>query len=116
MLFVLHRTIEGISIVVSIAGVIVVLWGTLEALIRFFKTKLAGFSRTNLHKNAVLRHDLGSHLLLGLEIFIAADIINSVASPTWDKIGILAALVGIRTILSYFLGLEMRNDEIEDRP
>jgi uncharacterized membrane protein len=56
---------------------------------------------------------LGSHLLLGLEVIIALDIINSVASPTWEKVGLLGALVGIRTILSYFLTLEMRG--VEDK-
>ena len=39
----------------------------------------------------------------GLEIFIAADVISSVVSPTWNKVGLLAAIVGIRTVLSYFL-------------
>jgi uncharacterized membrane protein len=58
---------------------------------------------------------LGSHLLLGLEIFIAADIINSVASPTWEKVGLLGAIVGIRTVLSYFLALEMRSEEVKER-
>lgn len=112
---ILHRTIEWISVVISVAGVIIVLWGTVEAVVMFFRIKTAGFRRTNLHENVVLRHELGSHLLLGLEVFIAADIINSVASPTWEKVGLLGALVGIRTVLSYFLGLEMRGSEDDDR-
>ena len=116
MLSLLHRIIGGISIAVSVAGVIVVLWGTMESFILFCRMKLAGSKRTNLHENSVLRRELGSHLLLGLEIFIAADIINSVATPTWNKIGILAALVGIRTILSYFLSQEIRGNKTGDTP
>ena len=55
-----------------------------------------------------MRRELGAHLLLGLEIFIAADIISSVVSPSWDKVGILAVIVVIRTILSYFLEVELK--------
>jgi uncharacterized membrane protein len=106
-----HRAIEWISIAISVSGVIIVLWGTVEAVVMFFRMKTVRFRRTNLHENVVLRRELGSHLLLGLEVFIAADIINSVASPTWEKVGLLGALVGIRTVLSYFLSIEMRGSE-----
>jgi len=57
------------------------------------------------------RQELSAHLLLGLEIFIAADIISSVSSPTWEKVGILGAVVGIRTVLSYFLTIEMEKNK-----
>ena len=46
--------------------------------------------------------------LLGLEIFIAADIISSAVSPSWEKVGMLAAIVGVRTVLSYFLRMELK--------
>jgi uncharacterized membrane protein len=103
----LHSFIEGVSIAISVAGLIVVIWGTVQAFITFIGTKF-GKRRTSLCKDVTVRQELGSHLLLGLEIFIAADIISSVASPTWDKVGLLGAIVGIRTILSYFLTLEMK--------
>ncbi len=42
-------------------------------------------------------------LLLALEFALAADIIRSVISPTWQDIGELAAIAAIRTFLNYFL-------------
>jgi uncharacterized membrane protein len=42
-------------------------------------------------------------LLLALEFALAADIIRSVISPTWEDIGELAAIAAIRTFLNYFL-------------
>jgi uncharacterized membrane protein len=42
-------------------------------------------------------------LLLGLEFALAADIIASVISPTWEDIGQLGAIAVIRTFLNYFL-------------
>lgn len=84
---------------------------TVEAVSIFLRMRTAGFRRTNRYEIIVLRHELGSHLLLGLEVFMAADIINSMASPTWEKVWLLGALVGIRTVSSCFPSLEMGGSE-----
>lgn len=105
----LHKVIENVSFGISLIGVAVVLWGTLEAITAFLKDKLGG-AKTSIAMDASMRQELSAHLLLGLEIFIAADIISSVSSPTWEKVGILGAVVGIRTVLSYFLTLEMQKE------
>jgi uncharacterized membrane protein len=42
-------------------------------------------------------------ILLGLEFMMAADIVSTIVSPTWDAVGMLGAIVLIRTFLSYFL-------------
>jgi len=110
----LHRVIDVVSFGISLIGVVVVLWGTLEAIIAFLKDKLSG-SGTSIAMDASMRQELSAHLLLGLEIFIAADIISSVSSPTWEKVGILGAVVGIRTILSYFLTIEMEKEKAASR-
>ena len=106
----LHTVIESVSFGISLIGVMVVLWGTLQAVFAFLKDKLSG-TGTNIAKDASMRQELSAHLLLGLEIFIAADIISSVSSPTWEKVGILGAVVGIRTVLSYFLTIEMEKEK-----
>jgi len=82
--------------------------GRLEAMIRFFRAKVRTPVSDHVRESEAIRQQLGAHLLLGLEIFIAADIISSVVSPSWDKVGILAAIVAIRTVLSYFLRREVR--------
>ncbi|GAA3961187.1 DUF1622 domain-containing protein [Allohahella marinimesophila] len=54
------------------------------------------------------RQSLGQGILLGLEFLVAADIIHTVAVElTWDTIGVLAAVVVIRTFLSFTLNVEL---------
>ncbi len=55
-----------------------------------------------------IRNQIIRTLLLGLEILVAADIIRTVAvSPTLTSVAVLAAIVVIRTFLSWSLILEM---------
>jgi uncharacterized membrane protein len=42
-------------------------------------------------------------LLLALEFELAADVLRTAISPTWDDVGQLAAIAAIRTGLNYFL-------------
>jgi len=107
----IHSAIEVLTLSISLIGVLVVVWGVLQGIAGFLYLKTKGRRRkeaSGIEENKRLRRELGAHLLLGLEIFIAADIISSVVSPSWDKVGILAVIVVIRTILSYFLEVELK--------
>jgi len=42
-------------------------------------------------------------LLLALEFELAADVLQTAISPTWDDVGMLAAIAAIRTVLNFFL-------------
>jgi uncharacterized membrane protein len=54
------------------------------------------------------RRALGRSILLGLELLVAADIIRTVAiTPTLESVAVLAAIVLIRTFLSFSLELEI---------
>lgn len=105
-----HNIAQIITIAISSVGALVVLWGVFKATLDFFYSKIAR-RREPLKEVESIRHYLGAHLLLGLEIFIGADIISSVVSPTWEKVGILAAIVGVRVVLSYFLRMELRQSQ-----
>ena len=63
-------------------------------------------------RKAVWRR-FGTWLLLGLEFELAADIIASVVSPTWEDIGELGAIAVIRTFLNYFLERDLESSEPE---
>ena len=55
-----------------------------------------------------LRRGTGRGILLGLEFLVAGDIIRTVAgTPTFESVGILAAIVVIRTFLAFTLELEV---------
>ena len=58
---------------------------------------------------------LGRFLALGLEFQLAADILKTAVSPSWEDIEQLAAIVAIRTALNYFLAQEIEKAaEMED--
>jgi uncharacterized membrane protein len=89
------------------AAVIVVTYGSLEAFLRLLT---AGISPAATHgvRKAVWRR-FGMWLLLGLEFELAADIVASIVSPTWQDIGELGAIAVIRTFLNYFLERDLEN-------
>lgn len=48
-------------------------------------------------------------ILLALEFALAADIIRSAISPTWEEIGKLGAIAAIRTLLNWFLSKDIES-------
>lgn len=104
----LHRMIlfETILLLIdktiSLIGVLIIAYSSLKAVYLFCKG-LMGES-TNINR---IRLELGYGIILGLEFIVAADIIESTVKPTFYDIGMLAALVLIRTFLSYFLNKEL---------
>ena len=92
--------------IVEVAGVAVLLFGALLAALAFGWRLRRG---THFHEAYHgLRADLGRAILLGLELLVIADIIGTVAiKPTFQNLGVLAAIVAIRTLLSFTLELEV---------
>jgi len=105
---IIHNVLQVVILTVSGLGAAVVVWGVIEAIVAFIRLKFASAKEDAVSQSETIRQHLGAHLLLGLEIFIAADIISSAVSPSWEKVGILVAIVGVRTILSYFLRMELK--------
>ena len=62
-----------------------------------------------------LRLGLGRWLAVALEFELAADILRTAISPTWQEIGMLAAIAAIRTGLNYFLQVEIDRDAARNR-
>jgi uncharacterized membrane protein len=70
---------------------------TITAIRLFFRPKAPPAE-----KNEV-RLTLGRWLGVALEFELAADILNTAVTPTWNEIGKLAAIATLRTALNYFL-------------
>ena len=95
-----HALIDVVGLALEIAGVALLVGGMLLALARSLRT--AG------ERYRQLRHDIGRAILLGLEVLVAADIVRSVAlAPSMSGLAVLAAIVAIRTFLSWSLALEL---------
>ena len=100
--------INYLAIGIAISAASIICWGVLLSLIRFIKLEFQRVRGTNIcHQRQILRHHLGSYLLLGLEFLIAADIIRTIIKPTLNELAVLGSIVVIRTILSFFLNREI---------
>lgn len=62
----------------------------------------------------IIRLDLGISLALALEFLLAADIVGTAISPSWEALGKLAAVTGIRIVLNIFLHKEVKQLESTD--
>ncbi|MEW6054828.1 MAG: DUF1622 domain-containing protein [Nitrospirota bacterium] len=93
---------EGIAVIIIIFGIV----GALG-----MYAKKTFFIRSDYQAMVRSRNHLGHSLSLALEFLISADILRTAISPTWQDIGLLAAIVGIRTVLNYFLSQELKQTD-----
>jgi uncharacterized membrane protein len=102
----LHHATFGISVL----GVLVIMFGVLSGVARFFRSELLSMRGTDVQADRrTLRQVLGYYLLLGLEFLIAADIIETLIKPTAQDLITLGAIVAIRTVISYSLNSELKH-------
>lgn len=102
-----HSIINSTSFALNIIGALITIWGIIVSLFEFLKKE---FLRKEdcIKCNELIRIRLGSYLVLALEFFIASDIIKTIITPTWEGLGVLGAIVVIRTVLSYFLTKDLK--------
>ena len=100
-----------VSHVVGIIGVAVIVWGVAVAAFSTIRVEIRSLSKKPSTRDKILlRQQLGSSLLLGLEFLIAADVIRTVIQPSLEEVAVLGGIVAIRTVISYFLHREMAED------
>ena len=87
------------SLALEATAILVILYGAGEAVL-----DIIGVTRG---RSAITRRAIWLHfarwLLIGLEFALAADIVATTVAPTWEDLGQLAAIAGIRTFLNVFL-------------
>ena len=89
---------NSLGLLVEMVAVLIVAGGALDAFVRVLA--IAGRPDTSHGKRKEIWRRFGMWLLLGLEFELAADIIGSVVSPSWQDIGKLGAIAVIRTFLN----------------
>ncbi len=107
---ILLNVLEYISLGIGIVAVITIIWGVIKGSLELVRVELSkpqmrGEKHISFEQ---VRYDIGTHLLLGLEFLIAADIIRTIVRPSLEELAILGSIVVIRTVISYFLGKEIR--------
>jgi uncharacterized membrane protein len=105
----LKDVVDVLVLIVEAIGAAIIFVGAGFAFLRFvshiFSRRVAEITDTRLF--------LARFLALGLEFQLAADILRTAVSPTFEQIGKLAAIAAIRTALNFFLHQEIMREEQE---
>ena len=99
-----ERIAAWIALGVEMAAAVLIAAGALEAIAAVFTV---GRRAPLIRKRMVWIH-FARWLVLALEFELAADIIRTAISPSWNDIGQLGAIAVIRTFLNYFLERDIR--------
>ncbi|WP_421792010.1 DUF1622 domain-containing protein [Hyphobacterium sp.] len=112
----LFHFLESVALIVDLVGVAIALIGALKfcthiAIIEF--QRLRGLDCA--HQMRRNRIELGGYILAAIEFMIVSDILHSVATRALEDLYILVGLVVVRTAISFFLGMEIKELEEKDR-
>jgi uncharacterized membrane protein len=91
---------EQAIVVINLLALVVIVVAALEA---FIKSVRGMFSPLTANERRDVWLRFARWLVAGLTFQLAADIIESSITTSWESVGRLGAIAGIRTFLNYFL-------------
>ncbi|MGD9620393.1 MAG: DUF1622 domain-containing protein [Mycolicibacterium sp.] len=104
------RTMVDLMVrLIEACGAVVIMIGAIVAIAKF----AVALARRNIDQFSAVRLSLARFLVLGLEFQLAADVLRTAISPSFEEIGKLAAIATIRTALNYFLNREIAQEQRE---
>ena len=106
----LHHIATIVKLIIEAVAISIIVFSTIRTIPKFIRTYKKRDSEVFYHE---IRLDLGLSLALSLEFLLAADIVGTAVTPSWEAIGLLAAIAAIRTFLNYFLHQEVKELEAE---
>lgn len=103
---------ENAAIIIDALALIVIVIGTIEAVFDGLRIMFAGSSDQQ-KRELWMRY--ARWLVAGLTFQLAADIIETSISTSWDSVGRIAAIAVIRTFLNYFLERDVNEMQARER-
>jgi uncharacterized membrane protein len=109
--------IDAIAYIVPLTellGVAVVTWGSVHGLIMLLqrgRELLSGLEPDSSLRD--IRIAIGEKMALGLDFFLAGDIIGTIVIPSREALLLLGGIVVIRTVMAYFLAKEIEKKAAE---
>jgi len=105
----LIELVETVVPWIEMVGIGVVLWGAIEGLIRLLlRIKSVLVREPQLMPISHIRIAIGEKTALGLDFFLAGDIIQTIMVPSWESLAILGGIVVIRTVIAFFLNKDLK--------
>ncbi|OAN37515.1 DUF1622 domain-containing protein [Mycolicibacterium iranicum] len=105
----LREAVDLMVRLIEACGAVVIMIGAVVAIAKF----VVALGRRDINQFSSVRLTLARFLVLGLEFQLAADVLRTAISPSFEEIGKLAAIAAIRTILNYFLNREIAQEQAE---
>lgn len=110
----LVQVTEPTIVVIDMMAFLLIAFGTLQA---FIATVGLVFNRNATgHERRAIWLAYARWLVAGLTFQLAADIIESAISPSWQSIAQLGAIAVIRTFLNYFLERDLNEMRERQQP
>ncbi|MEP7275504.1 MAG: DUF1622 domain-containing protein [Betaproteobacteria bacterium] len=113
----LRAVAHYVAMAIEAIAILIIALGSTRAVVGVFTIMLAR-DATRLQRREVWL-DYAHWLVAGMTFQLAADIVSTSLAASWDDIGRLAVIAGIRTFLSYFLDREVestRKLQVVDEP
>jgi uncharacterized membrane protein len=95
-------------------AMLVVVIGVAKALLIYLKDVFTKHSAADAIRES--RLEIGHSFSLALAFLIGASILNTTLAPTWNDIGQLAAIIGLRAGLNWLLLHEIKSETSEPQP
>jgi uncharacterized membrane protein len=110
----LVKLIEYIVPLTELLGVAVVTWGSVHGLALLALRGLHILQKKTFpHSLRDIRIAIGEKMALGLDFFLAGDIIGTIVVPSKDSLLLLGGIVVIRTVMAFFLAKEIEKKAAE---
>ena len=110
----LYAFIFLLRVILEALAAFIVFWGLLRTLQHGFKIRRKKGGRQPVlaypFEFSEIRLTFGLWLALALEFQLAADILSTTVSPSFEALGKLALIAVIRTFLNYFLNKELETE------
>src|SRR5215467_1321971 len=101
-----HAFVDQLAKALELVGVAIIVGGIVLATLTFVRDGRRAGGWKSVYPD--FRSNIGRGILLGLELLVGADIISTITAPlTFESVGLLAAIVMIRTFLSFSLETEI---------
>ncbi|MEJ8847261.1 DUF1622 domain-containing protein [Variovorax rhizosphaerae] len=96
-----------VSLVIETCAVLFIAIGAIAALLKIVRVGMGKRTDDADYQRRAVWLSFARWLVAGLTFQLAADIVNTSFSPTWEELGHLAAIAVIRTFLNFFLEREV---------
>ena len=104
------HALEALTVMVDGVGYAILLYTVVKFVVRYVAfeiQRIRGFDCARRFRD--IRLELLSHIILAIDFMVISDIIHSSLVQTRDSLITLGLFVLIRSVLAFFLGLDMKD-------